>query len=258
MINMISKIKKLSAVFLIIFALVLIIAANNWKAHLKVKRICVTGNKILSADEVIKLSGIQLGTFIYKISLTDIQQKLMNYYYIKDVVVQRYFSNIIRVHITERLPLAVLINSTEITYVDDEGMVLPVRTSSDIFDLPVISGFMSDKPLKIGLKITNYNFHEILQLLALMKQANRPLYHNISEAQLQNDGDIILFTTESTVPVIFGQGDIASKLVYLEAFWNTIIRTQGLQNLRYIDLRYNGQIVACWNKETSNSMNKTL
>ena len=78
---------------------------------------------------------------------------------------------------------------------------------------------------------------------------NRPLYHNISEIQLRNGGDIVLYSAEGGVPIIFGRGEMSDKITRLETFWNDIVRTRGVQDLQYVDLRYQGQIVARWSQQ---------
>ena len=63
----------------------------------------------------------------------------------------------------------------------------------------------------------------------------------------------MLYTAEGGVPVLFGRGNSASKLVRLEAFWNTIVRERGTASLQYIDLRFNDQIVVRWNDNNKKS-----
>ncbi len=65
----------------------------------------------------------------------------------------------------------------------------------------------------------------------------------------------MLYSAEGGVPIIFGRGELPSKLVRLETFWNDIVRTRGPQNLQYVDLRYQDQIVARWNPEPSATKN---
>jgi cell division septal protein FtsQ len=84
-----------------------------------------------------------------------------------------------------------------------------------------------------------------------MKIVNRPMYHNISEVQVRNGGDIIMYSAEGGVPIIFGRDEMPSKLVRLETFWNNVVRIRGTQLLQYVDLRYQDQVVARWNTEPS-------
>ena len=73
----------------------------------------------------------------------------------------------------------------------------------------------------------------------------------ISEVRLRNGGDIVLYAAEWGVPIIFGHGEIASKLVRLESFWNSVVRQQGVENLQYVDLRFDDQVVVRWSHKQS-------
>ena len=191
-----------------------------------------------------------MNTLLYDIDLTAIQKNVMSHYYIKDVVVERNLPNSIHIQVVERIPI-VIVNRPETMYLDESGLVLPKSISHRLFDLPMISGISESESLALGSTIKQQDVIEALQLVAAMKTVNRPMYHNISEVQVRNGGDIILYSTEDGVPIIFGRGEMPSKLVRLETFWNDVVDTRGTQLLQYIDLRYEDQIVARWNSEPS-------
>jgi len=48
--------------------------------------------------------------------------------------------------------------------------------------------------------------------------------------------------------VLFGRGDVAGKMVKLDAFWNEFVHERGAQELQYIDLRFDDQVVVRWNE----------
>jgi cell division protein FtsQ len=203
-------------------------------------------------NEIIQLTRVQMGALLYKVDLTAIQQNVMSHHYIKDAVIERNLPNSIHVQVVERSPIAI-VNRTETLYLDEDGIVLPRTISHTLFDLPMISGIAASELLPLGSTIKNMDVVETLRLLALLKAVNRPMYHNISEVHVRNGGDIVLYSAEGGVPIIFGHGELPSKLVRLETFWDTIVRARGVQQLQYIDLRYQDQIVARWNSEPSST-----
>jgi cell division protein FtsQ len=234
----------------ILIALVIFLAfgANAWKASLRITQIKIDGNRIVSTDEIIQLAQVHIGTLLYKADLTGIQQNVMSHHYIKDVVVDRNLPSSINIRITERIPVA-MVNLSEPLYLDEDGVVLPKSASYKIFDLPMISGISAGEPFRLGSTIPQLDGMEALQLLAVLRTVNRPLYHNISEIQVRNGGDIVLYSAEGGVPIIFGRGELPGKIARLENFWNTVVRTRGVQYLQYVDIRYQDQIVARWNQE---------
>jgi cell division protein FtsQ len=243
--------KVYSALLLVAITIGLVYGANTWKSNLKIKQLDIEGNRIVGANEIIQLAHVQVGTLLYKVNLTTIQQSVMSHHYIKDAIVERNLPNTIHIQVTERIPIAI-VNSTETIYLDEDGVVLPRSVSHRILDLPMISGISTNEQLNLGSTLSQADVREALRLLSTMKRVYRTMYHNISEVQLRSGGDIILYSTEGGVPIIFGHGELASKLVRLDTFWNTIVRTRGPQHLQYVDLRYQDQIVARWNKEPSN------
>jgi len=128
-------------------------------------------------------------------------------------------------------------------------VMLPKAVAHKVFDLPVISGISPRESFIYGTTVNEPDEIEALQLLAVLKAVNRPLYHSISEIQLRNGRDILLYLAEGGVPIIFGRGDLPYKISRLEVFWDNIVRTRGVQSLQYIDLRYKDQIIAVWNDE---------
>jgi cell division protein FtsQ len=242
--------KTVGALMLITIAVCLVFGANAWKTSLKIKQIKIDGNRIVGENEILQLTQIQMNALLYKVDLTSIQRNVMSHHYIKDAVVERNLPNSIHIQVVERIPIA-MVNCSETLYLDEEGMVLPRSISHRLFDLPMISGISESEPLAPGFIIKQPDVMEALQLLALMKTVNRPMYHNISEVQVRNGGDIVVYSAEGAVPIIFGREDMPSKFVRLETFWNDVVRTRGTQYLQYVDLRYQDQIVARWNPEPS-------
>jgi cell division protein FtsQ len=249
-----SKPKTFQALMLIALVICLAFGANAWKSSLKINQIKINGNRIVSTNEIIQLSQVQIGALLYKADLIAIQQNVISHYYIKDAVVERNLPNSINIHIIERIPVA-MVNLSEPLYLDEDGVVLPKTVSCKIFDLPMISGISEIELSVLGSTITQPDEIEALQLLAVLRTVNRPLYHNISEIHVRNGGDIMLYSAEGGVPIIFGRGELPGKLVRLEIFWNDIVRTRGVQYLQYVDLRYQDQIIARWSQEPLTTKN---
>jgi cell division protein FtsQ len=184
------------------------------------------------------------------VDLMSVRRDILSHHFIKDVVVERDLPATLRVTVQERVPLAI-INAAEFLYIDEDGVVLPHSISKQLIDLPVLSGLPVDGTMKPGTRLNNVEVQEALNILSGSKAVSKELYHLISEVRLRNGGDIVLYTAERGVPVIFGRGEIPSKLVRLESFWNEIVREQGAQNLQYVDLRFEDQVVVRWTSKKS-------
>jgi cell division protein FtsQ len=241
-----SRKLKFGFLGLLILAVGLVISANLWKSNLKVKRVTIEGNRIVETAELMQLVKIPKNAQLQDIDLMAVRHNVLSHHFIKDAVVERDLPATLKITVKERVPLAI-INSSQILYIDEDGVILPHSISMQLFDLPVLTGMPDGITLKPGTKIDSPDIEEALQILASSKLVSNDLYHLISEVRLRNGGDIVLYSTEWGVPIIFGHGEIASKLVRLEAFWNDIVRERGSENLQYVDLRFDDQVVVRWN-----------
>lgn len=245
-----SRKTKFGLFGLLVLALGLVVLANVWKSDLKVKRVTIEGNRIVETAEIMQLIKVPKNSQLQDVDLMSVRRDILSHHFIKDVVVERDLPATLRVTIQERIPLAI-INAAEILYLDEDGVVLPHSVSKLLIDLPVLTGMQGEGRLSPGATLKQADIQEALKILASSKAVSKDLYHMISEVRLRNGGDIVLYTAERGVPVIFGRGEIASKLVRLEAFWNEVVREQGSENLQYVDLRFEDQVVVRWNKKKS-------
>lgn len=239
------KKRKYGLLILLATLVGLIAFANVWKSSLKVAHVTLTGNRIVDANELFQLASVKHGSLIYDIDLKEIQKNLLSHYYIKDVIVERNLPSTIQLTVEERTPIA-LVNRSDAVYLDEEGVILPHSISKALFDLPVLTGVKLGPQISYGAIVQDSDAHEALKILTIARLVNSELYHLISEIELRNGHDIVMYTAEGGVPVIVGEGNIVDKLARLDAFWNDVIRQRGLQTLQYVDLRYDDQVVARW------------
>jgi cell division protein FtsQ len=239
-------------VALLVLTLSLIVGANSWKSGLVVSKIVVTGARVVDVGEIIQLAHVKPGTKMYELDLMVIQKDVVSHYFLKDVVVERDLPSTLKISVVERSPIA-MVTGNELLYFDSEGVVLPHSLSHEIFDLPVISNVPQGVAISVGSIVRHPDVAEALSILSTAKLVNKELYHLISEVRLRNGGDLIFFTADGGVPVLFGRGNPAEKLLRLEAFWADVIHGHSAQNLQYIDLRYDDQVVAKWTSETKSS-----
>ena len=228
----------------------LVVAANLWKSDLKVKRVTIEGNRIVETAEITQLIKVPKNMQLQDIDLMAVRRDIMSHHFIKDAVVERDLPATLKVVVKERVPLAI-INRAELLYLDEDGVVLPHSISRQLFDLPVLTGLPDDMNLTPGSTVNNADIREALKILAASKLVSKELYHLVSEVRLRNGGDIVLYAAEWGVPIIFGRGEIPAKVGRLEAFWDDVVRERGSENLQYVDLRFDDQVVVRWNKKQS-------
>jgi cell division protein FtsQ len=222
--------------------------ANLWKENLSVLDVQVQGNSIVSVGEVLSLAGIAKGEKLFDVDLFAAQKRVMKNRFVRYVSVNREVPDRITITVEERVPIAAVI-AERMLYLDAEGYVLPPVISAQIFDLPVISGSLSSSGCVVGKHIANEAVQEGVQVLAIARSLDDELYRRISEVRVDAGTDMIVYTAEFGVPVIFGRGDVGMKLVKFNAFWREFVATHGAHELAYVDLRFADQVVVRWNHD---------
>jgi len=223
--------------------------ANLWKSKLVVEHVAVSGTSIIEASEITKLARVPSGIKMVDVDLLAIEQRIATHPYVDEVVVERYLPSTIHIRIAERRPLAIL-NGRDLRYIDREGVVLPNSISKELFDLPVVTGLSGSSAPTPGTVLTDADLADALDILETSKLVGGGLYHLISEIRLRGSGDLLLYTADGGVPVIFGRGNVPRKLVALETFWQTVVAGRGAQQLQYLDLRFDDQIIARWKQKS--------
>ncbi len=218
--------------------------AQEWKSRLVVERIIVDGAQLLTAKEIVTLTGIQPKTILESVVSRDVEEKLLRHPLIKSANVENQLPDAIRITVQERHPFAVA-SGKPLLYVDSEAVLLP-RLPSMQFDLPLISGIAGIDTVRLGQQISS---PEIFLAIAVLKQARQVgWYHSISEIKVAPDGEIMLFSMDSGVPILIGKDDVGNKLQRLQTFWKTYVKEGTASQLKYLDLRFDKHVVAKWDR----------
>jgi cell division protein FtsQ len=230
---------------LVVGTVVLCMFALEWRASLKVKRVIVEGARLLNTQQVITLAGIAPRVPLENVDIYEVRTRVLGQPFVKTARVNRNYPDAVRITITERVPIA-SVNTGQLRYIDDEGMLLPYIPTAMELDLPVINGVEGMKGLAVGDTATAPDLFHAIDLLRNAQEIDTTLYHFISEVNMNSGGDITLFATQGGVPIYLGRGDIQKKLLTLESFWGKFVRSSDTEKLAYVDLRFTDQVIVRW------------
>lgn len=246
-----AKRKRLGMIVLIPLIASLIVLgvfAMQWREGLKIQRVVVDGARTLTANEIFALAGSPSKAGMYSVDLHDIQRRIGRHPFIKDVCVTRQYPKMLRIDIEEREPVASF-NAGQLLYLDAEGVVLPGVAGPRKFDLPLISGIAGLERAEVGKRLENAEVFEALSVVRAAQDLDTAMYHLISEVNMGNGNDMVLYSSDVGVPIILGRGEVGRKLVTLETFWKNFVGTSDVEKIKYIDLRYDEQVVVRWNQQ---------
>ena len=222
--------------------IVLFVFSMEWKDSLKIQRVLVDGAKSISAKEIFSLAAVPLKSSLFAIDLFEVQSRVMAQPFMKSVRVCRQFPDVLRIDVVEREPIASL-NAGQLHYIDEEGVPLPSSTSQRKFDLPLISGISGIQNVQLGKAISSKEIFDAIEICQAAQSIDTTVYRLISEINMNNGNDIILYSSDVGVPIILGHGDVQKKLIMLEHFWMNYINSGDAEKLQYIDLRFDDQVV---------------
>jgi cell division protein FtsQ len=223
------------------------VTANSWKHDFRVLRVRTRGNTIVADSDIVRMAAIVNNGKLFEVDLNRARLRVQQNPFMKSVTVAREIPDGIAITVTERRPIAALILD-RILFLDAEGYVLPPLRSGHVFDLPVLTGEFPAADCIPGQRIRTRRLMEALEILTTAESIGDDLYHMISEVHCAGDSTYVLFTAESGVPVMFGRGDIAVKLVKFDGFWNQFVTQRGAAQLKTVDLRFADQVVVRWDE----------
>ncbi len=236
--------KRVYVYFTVLIFLVIAVfgVKAKWQNHVPVRQVSVEGLSVVSKEEVVRLMKLEPNVLLYQLDLTAIQKNILTNSFIDNVIIKRDAPSTLRVIIEERKPTAILV-ANELYYLAGDGTVLPYIASSETYDIPVVSGVDSLNKIKTGQKLINADVQEALEIITACKMTSENLFHAISEIRLRKGHDLILYSFETGVPIIFGKGDVVKKMVKLEAFWQKFLQNSDTKDIQYIDIRFEDQVV---------------
>lgn len=224
----------------------IIILAFYWAKttnHFNLTKIKLAGYNYIDDKEILQLIEIPQSAVLTEIDLIAIQEKLVKHPYIKATRVSRDFPSTLCIDVIERSPIA-YINHSPFLLVDNDGVVLPVRNGRFEFDIPTLSGFNPASELyPIGKRCLSQKILEAVNFLNLVYMEFPHFYGDISEVTVNALDEYVLCLSQYPTKIYLGSAASAWQIQLLRQFQDTITGIRTLHDYKYVDLRYDKQIV---------------
>lgn len=240
--------RNLGFSLLIIFIFFLLFhSATNWcnyQNFFALDSAIIKGNYLVAKNHIIKTGNIHKNMNVLATDCKQIRTNLETHPYVKAAIVSKRYPNKLFINIKERMPIAYL-NAGNLLLIDKEGIVLPVPDKVIRNQLPVIT-VAPDSAYKVipGQSMESPEINQITKLMIDTFVLSRPLYNVISEIRYNLDtAELILFNKDTGYPIYFGNNNFKKKIHSLAKFQRILSGKKRLSDYRYIDLRWNRQIV---------------
>ncbi|MFM8569237.1 MAG: cell division protein FtsQ/DivIB [Candidatus Kapaibacterium sp.] len=192
----------------IVYALlvVFVVAAGlRWRSQQELREVRILGLHSLAESEVRQVLDFSLvPRKVADVDLQAVRRAVLDLPFVRNAVVQRVSENSIEITVTEREPLALLVNVTgEAAFLDAEAVVIPYRHLSQGRDLPVIRGISGPGGMDTAAK------RDVVTLLREMRSTEgKMLYDDISEiAYDRGKRSFSMETSADASLVLFGTFD---------------------------------------------------
>lgn len=213
-----------------------IIAGFYWSSGMKVQTIYYEGHTLVSEEQLREIE-IPTGTHPDSLNTLDIISRFEQLPYVRQAAMDVEPSGNLTIRISERQPIAMLIDENNQIYIDREGIRLPMVRGKNV-NVPLLYGFDAHP---VGDTLSGQQAGSVTDFLVQL-QKNPVSDASISEVAWTENG-IVALTNQYGVKLIFGKEDFAKRLRNWEAFYAEIIKQKGIENMQSIDLRFQEQVV---------------
>ncbi|MCH8325679.1 MAG: FtsQ-type POTRA domain-containing protein [Bacteroidetes bacterium] len=230
-----------SFLFMAIILLISINPKNKTGGNIKV--IEITGNKLMSSNDYIKFIYNNRTKPIHTFNLSILKDRVLKHPYVANADIEFVEDEKARVNIKEKKITAILLSKGDPLFLTDESEVVPILSNSRFSSIPIISNPKNIEEVKPLTIIKSNDLSDAIRIIDAIRYSDRKMLLSLSEINLRNGGDIILTFSGIKPPVIFGRGETARKIIYLETLWANLLRGEMLvNNSSYIDLRFANKI----------------
>jgi len=205
-----------------------------------VSSIEVIGNKSVSVEDVIKLSGLMRGENIFKVDLAGAEEKIHINSMIEEVSIERKLPRTIVIQIKERIPVALIPAAEGFLEIDINGYVLGKITNFEGNQLPIITGVNFLPTVALGTKLESSELQMGLKMVAQMDSRAKEL---VAEIDVFDPQQLKVYTIQGA-EVRFGDAsNFQEKFSRFLAILKEEEKNNRLNDIEYIDVSFSGKPV---------------
>lgn len=209
------KIFKWTSIFALITTTIIIFMMSS---VFNIKEIIVSNNNKISSEEIIKLSGLTIGTNMFKTSNKSIRNGVKTNPYIENVKIKRDIRGRVSLEVEERITTYMLKFANAYVYINNQGYILEI--TEEPLELPMITGFETPaESIKEGNRLIVEDLKKLEDVIKIIELAkNNSLANLITEVNIEDSMNYILTIASESKTVQFGDISNANiKLLKIEA-----------------------------------------
>ena len=209
------KIFKWTSIFALIVATIIFFMMSS---VFNIKEIVVSNNNKISSEEIIKLSGLTIGTNMFKTSNNFIRNGVKVNPYIENVRIRRDIRGTVELEVEERIATYMLKFANAYVYINNQGYMLEITETP--LDLPIITGFETPaESIKEGNRLIVEDLKKLEDVIKIIESAkSNSLANLITEVNIEDSMNYVLTIASESKTVQFGDiSNVNVKLLKIEA-----------------------------------------
>lgn len=201
---------------------------------LSVDRINLYGNKGLPVDSLRAVTGRYIGRNILTFPLEELEGDLMLNRDIAEVSFDRKFPHRLDCYLRERKPVAAVLCG-KLVEVDEDGVILSERLSSQEVDLPLITGVVN-----LDNEQGQRGLNKALEALRIFKKYGFSPARQLSEIHIENEEIIFIWLDVGSV-IRVGKENLEERIHKLKSIYHFLEQKGSFPEM--VDLRFKHQVV---------------
>jgi cell division protein FtsQ len=224
----------------------LLVVAAAWESRsllgataFAVERVEVIGQERLSAEAIVRASGIARGQTLWTLDARRAVADIETLPLVRHVDLIRAFPNRVTLLVEERRPFTLVQAAGKLVWVDEHGVAVATGARPGAVAAPVISGLSLTDFAPIG-RVPSDRMATGLSLIRTLMRAQSSLLSEISEVDVSRPEGPVLYMVDG-VEVRLGRDDWEVRLGRLQRVAAQLRATN--QAVTSIDLRFRDQVV---------------
>lgn len=210
--------KKIIKISLLFILFIIVILCAMFSPIFNLKTIEINGNKIVTKNEIISLSKIQIEENSFKLSKSKIKKQIKENAYIQDVKITRKLPSTILIEIEEREPAYLLEYAGSYVVIDKQGYMLEIKMEK--IELPIIQGEVTETSnFVVGNRLCTEDLESLAIISKIVELAKvNDIYTIITGIDISNKENIkLIFETEEKVAYLGDSSNMNTKILMIKS-----------------------------------------
>ena len=198
----------------------------------------IVGTELTNNAQIEAIAKAVIGTKADSLNIIGLVEELQKLAYVKEASLYVEPSGSLRIYITERQPIAWLIDGNIFAMIDADGVIM--QPTDKILDIPLLHGYSAKKHQNGQLKSADFK-----QLSLFLTSLQNDSFSNatISEVVYNKEFGVTALSNDNGVKISFGNDHFDNKLASWKLFHGQIVKFKGIQAFTEVDLRFTNQII---------------